>query len=96
MGVLIGVIIASVVNMFLRSSGMDYILSIISVFLFAGLTAWDNQKSAMSMIKPMVNLRQAGQWPWLWNCILTLSTSLSAFFVSSEETTNQREIELGQ
>ena len=44
MGVLIGVIIASVVNMFLRSSGMDYILSIISVFLFAGLTAWDNQK----------------------------------------------------
>ena len=41
MGVLIGVIIASVVNMFLRSSGMDYILSII---LFAGLTAWDNQK----------------------------------------------------
>ena len=33
MGVLIGVIIASVVNMFLRSSGMDYILSIISVFL---------------------------------------------------------------
>ena len=42
MGVLIGVIIASVVNMFLRSSGMDYILSIISVFLFAGLTA--NQK----------------------------------------------------
>ena len=44
MGDLIGVIIASVVNMFLRSSGMDYILSIISVFLFAGLTAWDNQK----------------------------------------------------
>ena len=40
----VGVIIASVVNMFLRSSGMDYILSIISVFLFAGLTAWDNQK----------------------------------------------------
>ena len=33
----------------------------------------------------MVNLRQAGQWPWLWNCILTLSTSLSAFFVSSEK-----------
>ena len=56
MGVLIGVIIASVVNMFLRSSGMDYILSIISVFLFAGLTAWDNQKIHMSMIKQMVNL----------------------------------------
>ena len=61
MGVLIGVIIASVVNMFLRSSGMDYILSIISVFLFAGLTAWDNQKIPMSMIKQMVNLLQVGQ-----------------------------------
>ena len=30
--------------MFLKKTGMDYILSIISVFLFAGLTAWDNQK----------------------------------------------------
>ena len=28
----------------LEKFGMDYILSIISVFLFAGLTAWDNQK----------------------------------------------------
>ena len=94
MGVLIGVIIASVVNMFLRSSGMDYILSIISVFLFAGLTAWDNQK--IRYVYDQTNGQQAGQLPWLWNFILTLSTSLSAFFVSSEKTTNQREIELGQ
>ena len=61
MGVLIGVIIASVVNMFLRSSGMDYILSIISVFLLAGLTAWITKRFAMSMIKQMVNLLQVGR-----------------------------------
>ena len=69
---------------------MDYILSIISVFLFAGLTAWDVKRFAMSMIKQMVNLLQAGQYD-SWNFILILSTSLSAFFVSSEETTNQRD-----
>ena len=66
MGVLIGVIIASVVNMFLRSSGMDYILSIISVFLFAGLTAWDNQKNPLCLwSNQWSTCDEAGQWPWL-------------------------------
>ena len=41
---LIGVIIASLVNIFLRSSGLDFIISIISVIIFSGLIAWDNQK----------------------------------------------------
>jgi len=41
---LIGVIIASLVNIFLRSSGLDWIISIIGVIVFAGLTAWDTQK----------------------------------------------------
>lgn len=44
MGALIGIIIASIANIFLQSSGMDYVLSIICVIIFAGLTAWDNQK----------------------------------------------------
>lgn len=39
-----GVIIASVVNIFLKSSGLDFVLSIITVFLFVGLTAFDTQK----------------------------------------------------
>lgn len=42
MGVL-GVIIASIVNIFLKSSGLDYALSYITVFIFAGLTAYDTQ-----------------------------------------------------
>ncbi|TCD46042.1 Bax inhibitor-1/YccA family protein [Streptococcus sp. X16XC17] len=41
---LIGIIIASVVNIFLGSSGMSFIISIISVVIFAGLIAYDNQR----------------------------------------------------
>ena len=41
---LIGVIIASVVNMFLQSSGKSFIISLISVVIFAGLIAYDNQR----------------------------------------------------
>jgi len=41
---LIGIIIASVVNMFLGSSTMDYIISFIGVLVFTGLTAYDVQK----------------------------------------------------
>lgn len=42
MGV-IGLIVASVVNMFLQSSQMAWIISIAAVGIFAGLTAYDNQ-----------------------------------------------------
>ena len=41
---LIGIIIASLVNMFLQSGPMDYIISFIGVVIFAGLTAYDTQK----------------------------------------------------
>ena len=41
---LIGIIIASVVNMFMRSPMMDYIISFIGVLVFTGLTAYDVQK----------------------------------------------------
>lgn len=41
---LIGIIIASVVNIFLQSSAMNFALSVIGVLLFTGLTAWDTQQ----------------------------------------------------
>lgn len=41
---LIGIIIASLVNMFLQSGTMDYIISFIGVLVFTGLTAYDVQK----------------------------------------------------
>ena len=40
---LIGIIIASLVNLFLRSSAMGMIISYIGVFVFIGLTAYDTQ-----------------------------------------------------
>lgn len=41
---LIGVIIASVVNIFLKSSSLEWIVSMASVLIFTGLTAYDAQK----------------------------------------------------
>ncbi|MFI3241546.1 MAG: Bax inhibitor-1/YccA family protein [Alphaproteobacteria bacterium] len=39
-----GIIIASIVNIFMKSSGMYYALSYLTVAVFVGLTAWDTQK----------------------------------------------------
>ena len=41
---LFGLILAMVINIFLNSDLMDYIISIVMVLVFAGLIAWDNQK----------------------------------------------------
>lgn len=41
---LIGLIIAMVVNWFMNSDTMDYIISVIGVLIFSGLTAYDTQK----------------------------------------------------
>jgi hypothetical protein len=41
---LIGIIIASIVNIFLKSSGMYWVISLIGVFIFTGLTAYDVQR----------------------------------------------------
>ena len=41
---LIGILIASVVNIFLQSSGMSWMISLLGVFIFTGLTAYDVQK----------------------------------------------------
>jgi FtsH-binding integral membrane protein len=43
-------LIAMVVNIFLKSSGLDFVISAAGVLIFAGLTAWDTQK-----IKEMFN-----------------------------------------
>ena len=41
---LIGVVLASVVNIFLRSDGFSFLISLIGVGVFVGLTAYDTQK----------------------------------------------------
>ncbi len=47
---LIGLIIASVVNLFMKSTGLDLIVSYAGVLIFAGLTAWDAQKIKQMLI----------------------------------------------
>jgi len=42
---LIGIIIASIVNLFMASSGLAFVISIAGVLIFTGLTAWDTQRA---------------------------------------------------
>jgi len=50
---LIGIIIASVVNMFIMSSAMHYMIGYIGVIVFVGLTAYDTQKlKNMALTQP--------------------------------------------
>lgn len=50
---LIGLIIASVVNIFTKSTQLDWIISIAGVLIFVGLTAWDTQKiKQMALVTP--------------------------------------------
>ena len=53
---LIGIIIASVVNMFMQSTMMYYVISILGVLIFVGLTAYDTQK-----IKNMYSASDTGE-----------------------------------
>ena len=57
---LIGLIIATVVNMFLKSPVFDYILSYIGVAIFIGLTAWDSQK-IKEMLQTQYDISEGAQ-----------------------------------
>ena len=50
---LIGIIIATIVNMFLNSTMLSMMISYIGVFIFVGLTAYDTQKiKNMALTQP--------------------------------------------
>ncbi|MCW5772159.1 MAG: Bax inhibitor-1/YccA family protein [Rhodospirillaceae bacterium] len=53
---LIGILIAMVVNIFLKSSGLGFAISILGVLIFVGLTAYDTQK-----IKAMYDANDDGE-----------------------------------
>lgn len=48
---LIGLIIATIVNMFTKSSGLEMILNYAGVLIFVGLTAYDSQKIKQMMLQ---------------------------------------------
>jgi FtsH-binding integral membrane protein len=52
---LIGIVIAMLVNIFLKSSGLDWAISVIGVLIFVGLTAYDTQR-----IKEMYSVQDDG------------------------------------
>ncbi|HEU4660403.1 MAG TPA: Bax inhibitor-1/YccA family protein [Pseudolabrys sp.] len=52
---LFGLLLAIVVNIFLKSSGLEFAISAIGVLIFAGLTAWDTQR-----IKEMYSVQDDG------------------------------------
>lgn len=47
----LGLIIATIVNLFIKSSGLTLILSYVGVLIFVGLTAWDTQKIKMMLLQ---------------------------------------------
>ncbi len=52
---LVGLVIAMVVQMFLQSAGLNFLISVAGVLIFAGLTAWDTQQ-----IKEMYDVMDDG------------------------------------
>lgn len=62
---LIGLIIATVVNVFIKSEGFTYILSYIGVLIFVGLTAYDSQKIKQMLIQAPDAGESAQKWALL-------------------------------
>ena len=50
-----GLMLAMLVNVFLRSTGLDFVISVVGVLIFAGMTAWDTQR-----IKEMYDPKEDG------------------------------------
>lgn len=56
-----GIILASLVNMFMNSSGLQFLISIVGVVVFTGLTAFDTQKIKAFYYQTAGNAAAAGK-----------------------------------
>lgn len=85
---LFGLIIAAVVNIFLRSTTMEWIISIAGVIIFIGLTAWDTQQvKTMAQMAPdeqISSLATVGALT-LYLDFINLFLFLLSFFGSSRD-----------
>ena len=68
---LIGIIIAMVVNIFLQSSAMQFVISILGVLIFTGLTAYDTQNAKTTFLSGRLNTDELAKF--------AISTSLSLY-----------------
>jgi len=77
MGV-IGLIVASIINLFLQSPVMHYAISFIGVLIFAGLTAYDTQKIKNDYIAHAVH----GDQEWLGKAAIMGALNLYMDFIN--------------
>jgi len=75
---LIGLIVASIVNIFLASSGLQFAISVIGVLIFAGLTAYDTQKLKVDYIQHA----QAMDSEWLGKSAIIGALNLYLDFIN--------------
>lgn len=68
---LIGIIIAMVVNIFLQSNAMQFVISVLGVLIFTGLTAYDTQKAKVTFLSGHLNTDELAKF--------AISTSLSLY-----------------
>ncbi|QDY69145.1 Bax inhibitor-1 family protein [Qingshengfaniella alkalisoli] len=77
MGV-IGLIVASIINIFVASSALAFAISVIGVLIFAGLTAYDTQNIKNTYIQ----MAQAGDQEWLGKAAIMGALSLYLDFIN--------------
>ena len=57
---LVGIIVASLLNIFLHSSQLNWLISIVGVVLFTGLTAWDVQRISSGQLAAVTGSPEKG------------------------------------
>ena len=75
---LIGLIVASLINIFLASSALQFAISVMGVLIFAGLTAWDTQ----SIKAEYLSHAQAGDSDWLGKAAIMGALRLYLDFIN--------------
>ncbi|MGR3758677.1 Bax inhibitor-1/YccA family protein [Roseobacteraceae bacterium NS-SX3] len=75
---LIGLIVASIVNIFLASSAMAFAISVIGVLIFAGLTAYDTQRIKNEYLQHA----HSGDAEWLGKAAIMGALSLYLDFIN--------------
>ncbi|OIQ45952.1 MAG: hypothetical protein BM558_01800 [Roseobacter sp. MedPE-SW] len=75
---LIGLIVASIVNMFLQSGAMAFAISVVGVLIFAGLTAYDTQKIKTTYLE----MAHSGDQEWLGKAAIMGALSLYLDFIN--------------
>jgi FtsH-binding integral membrane protein len=75
---LIGLVVASLVNLFLQSPGLMFAISAIGVLVFSGLTAWDTQNIKNNYLQHA----QAGDAEWLAKSAIDGALNLYMNFIN--------------